>query len=76
MNRLVLALLCVAAVSCCGCPAVSESYLKADKATFDAITPEYLRYVEADPALDQEKKDRRKRTVESWRLRLDKAGGD
>jgi hypothetical protein len=58
-----------------GCT-VQQEYVKADRLTFDVIAPRYLRYVEADPALDQEKKDRRKRTVESWRLRLDKAGGD
>jgi hypothetical protein len=56
-----------------GCRTSGE-YLRADRATFEAISPEYRRYVEADPALSSEEKARRLRTVETWRLRLDKAG--
>lgn len=69
-KSLVIALLCLFAAGC----AVSKEYIKADKATFDAVTPEYLKYVEADSALDREQKDRRKRTVATWKLRIEKAG--
>lgn len=71
MKRLVLVLLCVVTVSCLGC-AVSESYRKADQATFDAVAPEYRAYVEADPNLNQDQKERRKRTLATWKLRIDK----
>jgi hypothetical protein len=48
-----------------------KGYAAADKATFIAITPEYLEYVENDSTLDQDKKDRRRRLVETWKLRID-----
>jgi len=51
-----------------------EPYIKADKATFDAIAPEYQKYVDADPNLDQGQKDRRRRTLETWKLRIEKGG--
>ncbi|QOV91638.1 hypothetical protein [Humisphaera borealis] len=55
-----------------GCTPVG-SYVSADRSTFEAITPEYARYVEADPDLNQQHKDRRLRTVAAWRLRLESA---
>ena len=55
-----------------GCGA-SAGYVAADRATFDAITPEYARYVETDDALSIDQKARRQRTVQTWRLRLRQA---
>jgi len=52
-----------------GC-VVQKDYVAADKATFDAIGPEYRAYVESDPKLDQDQKARRLRTLESWKIRL------
>jgi hypothetical protein len=46
----------------------------ADKATFDAIAPEYRAYVENDPHLTTEQKQRRFRTLESWQARLSTDG--
>jgi hypothetical protein len=57
-----------------GCAAMTssapESWVKADRATKDAIAPEYLEYVDKDDALDQAGKDRRHRTVQTWETRL------
>lgn len=59
-------------ILCASCTCVDmKGYVAADKATFLAITPEYLEYVETDSALDQDKKDRRRRLVETWKLRID-----
>jgi len=65
-----IAALCLFATGC----ATSQEYVKADRLTFDAIAPAYLKYVEADTTLDADQKERRKRTVETWKLRLDKSG--
>ena len=53
-----------------------KAYVAADQGIFDAITPEYLQYVEADTALDAGQKARRVRTVQAWKILLDKAGGE
>ena len=68
-RSLAIALLCLFAFGC----SMNEEYVKADQATFDAIAPEYLKYVGVDQALSQEQRDRRVRTVSTWRLRIDKA---
>lgn len=43
---------------------------EADRATFDAIAPEYLGYVTQDPALTEEQKERRRQTVRSWEAKV------
>lgn len=54
-----------------GC-STTKTYVQADKLTFDAIAPSYKKYVEEDEALDDEQKARRLRTIETWRLRIEK----
>lgn len=49
-----------------GCCGPSE----AERATVDAIAPEYSAYVQADPRLDAEQKARRLRTIETWQRRV------
>ena len=75
-------LLLLAALPCLGggCEAFQSAatsptgpYVAADRATHDAVAPEYHACVTADPALDDEQKARRRRTIESWRLRLEQA---
>lgn len=56
-------------VLCCGC-SLQGAYVAADKATFEAIVPEYQAYVAADPALDEEQKERRGRTLKAWEARI------
>ncbi len=65
----VLAVMLVAA----GCKGVHADYVEADRATFDAVTPEYLGYVDADAGLAPAQKARRARTIATWDLRLKKA---
>lgn len=64
--------LCLFASGC----ALDKEYVKADKATFDAVAPEYLKYVSEDAKLTQDQRDRRYRTVSTWRLRIDKVEGN
>lgn len=56
-----------------GCTAVSDSYIAADRATYQAIAPEYSAYVAADPGLSIEQKTRRANTVATWRMRIESA---
>ena len=57
-----------------GCVLPAEQYVQADKATYDVIANRYLNYVEQDPTLPLDEKTRQERLVQSWKLRLDKAG--
>lgn len=45
-------------------------YVAADRATYNAIAPEYSRYVEADPTLDTEDRALRQSTLATWDLRI------
>ena len=60
----------LAAVSggCVPTVGAAQPYLSADRATFDAVAPEYRAYVSADASLDAERRARRLRTLELWRL--------
>jgi hypothetical protein len=51
------------------------TYVAADRATYDAVAPEYCAYVTNDPSLDDEQRARRRRTVDTWRVRLEAAEG-
>jgi len=52
------------------CEGPSQSYVIADRATYTAIAPEYVRYVRADPNLTDEQKQRREDTVDTWNRRI------
>lgn len=56
-----------------GCGSIAKEYVGADRQTYEAIAPEYQKYVDADPALDADAKALRKATLESWRYRLEQA---
>ena len=66
---------------CAGCrqlgtvlgPSPSATYVAADRATFEAVAPEYASYVHNDASLDEDERARRDRTVETWRLRIESA---
>ena len=53
----------------------TPDYVAADRATYNAIAPEYSQYVHADPALDDDEKARRDRTLATWDARLRAAEG-
>jgi hypothetical protein len=57
-----------------GCGPAS-SYIAADRATYEAVAPEYAGYVDADPTLSDVQKQRRHRTADSWLLRIRQAEG-
>ena len=77
MNRWLAALLVsLFALGAIGCPSgslIQEDYVKADRATFAAVSSNYIYYVLSDPRLDFEKKLRRVRTIKTWELRLQQA---
>jgi hypothetical protein len=63
----------LASAALAGCPALDRRYVAAERATHDAVAPEYRQYVEQDPALSAEQQARRQRTLEAWAARLDEA---
>lgn len=66
MRRYLLALLLVLA----GCGSLQDQYVDADRATYQAIWSEYEAYFEADRALSEEQRKRRRRTGKAWRARI------
>lgn len=46
---------------------------EAERATFDAVAPEYRAYVEADATLAPDAKQRRLDTVQTWAIRVGRA---
>ena len=61
-------LICVLALfllpSCVG---PDPTFVAASRATHDAVAPEYVHYVDADPALTAEQRARRRETIDRWR---------
>ena len=64
-------LLPILAASC----SPQEAYVKADRLTYEAIAPAHSLYLENDTLLTEETRARRKRTLEAWKLRIEKAEG-
>jgi hypothetical protein len=70
--RIILLGTCALALWSAGCATTLDgAFAQADRATYDAVAPEYSAYVAADPKLDDEQRARRNRTVETWRLRVE-----
>ena len=61
----------LALLSSCEGLSVADAYVAADRATYDAIAPEYKSYVEADANLDEPSKASRIRLLTSWKMRLE-----
>jgi hypothetical protein len=57
--------LILVALLLCSCAGPSQ----AEQDTYSAVAPEYLQYVERDPALTEAQKISRRDTVETWRMR-------
>jgi hypothetical protein len=70
-----LCVLCASAVITLssGCAMPAQQYITADRATLNAVGPEYSNYVQTDPGLTPEQQQRRLRTVETWRMRVEAA---
>jgi len=75
MKRFVRCLAVLAAVlAIAGCTlSPAREYVQADEATLEAVGMEYQKYVEEDPKLTPEQKDRRFRTLKAWKLRIEAA---
>jgi len=84
MKTLLASILSLALLAAClplaGCQALAAlgkspdaAYIAADTATFNAVAPQQAAYVAADPALTQEQRDRRIRTLQTWRFRTTQA---
>jgi hypothetical protein len=52
---------------------VSEAYLMADRDTFEAVSPDYVRYVQDDEALTEKDRKIFLRTIKIWEERLEAA---
>lgn len=64
-----VAIVCLAVLASCEAPPSPHDVL-ADRATFAAVAPRYLRYLEADPTLDTASRASCIETVETWDLRI------
>ncbi len=56
-----------------GCSTIPQTYIAAERATYCAIAPEYLGYVEKDPNLTAFQKEVRFQTVDLWNSRIGEA---
>lgn len=54
-----------------GCESPRNTWVRADRATFDALAPAHRRYVEADESLDDQQKQARYDMLRSWELRIE-----
>lgn len=73
-NLMISLLVLAGVVATCGCT-VSDTYVQADRATYDAIAPAHRAYVQQDAALSLEQRERRLTVLETWRKRLEAAEG-
>jgi hypothetical protein len=69
-------LLLLLSQSGCALRPPTPDYVAADRATYEAVAPEYAAYVHADPALSEEDRDRRDRTLATWDARIRSASSD
>jgi hypothetical protein len=58
----------------CGC-SLSSMYVTADRATYEAIAPEYQSYIDEDVGLTADQKARRVATLAAWHARIAEAEG-
>lgn len=72
MRKLVICLVLGLTLTGCGVPA---AYIRADRATYNAIAPEYAQCTLTDPNLSQAQKDMRIGLLDSWNSRILHAEG-
>ena len=69
-----LSIILLMTAGCCATvDLIRADYTAADRATFDAVAPAYNAYVDGDDSLDADEKKTHKRTIVTWRLRLEQA---
>jgi len=69
----VIGLALLFSAGCATTDIIRSDYVAADRATYEAVAPSYLQYVDNDASLSSEQKKRRKQTINTWRLRLEQA---
>lgn len=67
---LILVLLFAGTLTACTTP--QADYVKADRGTYSIVAPLFKMYVQADPLLSMDQKDRRHRLISAWDLRITK----
>lgn len=70
--KLLICLLSVTILA--GCAGVPKQYLRADRATYNAIAPEYRAYIRGDEKLSELQRAIRLETVTTWKARINAAG--
>lgn len=58
---------------CCNGELIRASYVSSDSSTYDAIAPYYMDYLKQDASLSEEERERRARTVTTWKIRVEAA---
>lgn len=54
---------------------VQKDYVAADRATYSAVAPEYVAYINSDTSLSSDDKALKLDTIRLWNLRLQKFEG-
>ena len=74
MKRITMVVIGVAIlIGVAGCAGIDRSYVRADRLTFEAVAPQYERYVRSDESLDANEKENRLFTVDLWNRRIKEA---
>lgn len=73
LGALALLLVVALVLPSCGTNPINQTWLKGVEQGVEAIAPEYLDYVEADPNLGEDEKANRRRTVELLRKSIETA---
>ena len=72
MRKILALALAIAVLT--GCPSIPKSHLEFDQKVYAEFGVEHMKYVDADPNLTQEQKDRRRRSLEVWKMVIEKGG--
>lgn len=69
-NYLLIAAIGFAVTSLTSCASITRDQVRTDRAAYNAIAPDYLRYVNNDPSLSIQQKSSKKALVDQWEQRL------
>jgi hypothetical protein len=74
MRKMTAGILLAAGLSSCGTP--TQTYYEADWAIFQAVAPEYRRYIQSDPTLNAAQVQRRIDTITAWQQLIEAAAAN
>lgn len=75
LGFLLVALLFILAIGASGCASPALKYVAEDRATYEIVSVEYLRYIARDETMAGPKGQSRQDLVEKWRRRIEEAEG-